>query len=72
MDAVASFVGHLLKQLLFSFVCFWPGWLVVKLLTLGRYPRSIHPSKADWLDHELLSFVGAATLVAGVVLAATL
>lgn len=58
METFAGFVWHVLKQILFSFVFFWPGWLMVKIITLGRYPRSIHPDKTDWLDYEVLSFVG--------------
>jgi len=64
---MAGIAWQVLKQLVFSFVFFWPGWLVVKMITFGRYPRSIHPAKADWLDYEFLSFIGAVS-VAGVVL----
>lgn len=72
MEAVVGFLGQLLKQIVFSFVFFWPGWLVVKVLTIGRYPRSIHPGKADWFDYEFLSFIGVATVVAAVALIACL
>lgn len=72
MEAVAGFAWQVLKQFVFSFVFFWPGWLVVKALTLGRYPRSIHPCKADWLDYELLSLIGLVTVVAAVLLVAHL
>jgi hypothetical protein len=72
MEAVVGFAWQVLKQIVFSFVFFWPGWLVVKIITLGRYPRSIHLAKADWLDYELLSFVGVVAVVGAVVLAAYL
>lgn len=67
MEAVVGFAWQVLKQIVFSFVFFWPGWLVVKIITLGRYPRSIHPAKADWLDYELLSFVGVVTVLGALV-----
>jgi hypothetical protein len=72
MEAVVGFAWQVLKQIVFSFVFFWPGWLVVKIITLGRYPRSIHPAKADWLDYELLSFVGVVAVLGALVLMACL
>lgn len=72
METVAGFAWQVLKQLVFSFVFFWPGWLVVKIITLGRYPRSIHPGKADWLDYELLSFIGVVAAAGAFVLTAHL
>lgn len=72
MEAVAGFAWQVLKHIVFSFVFFWPGWLVVKVFTLGRYPRSIHPGKADWLDYELVSFIGLVAVAAALVLAACL
>lgn len=72
MEAVVGLAWQVLRQIVFSFVFFWPGWLVVKAVTLGRYPRSIHPAKADWLDYELLSFIGVFTVAAAVFLVAHL
>lgn len=72
MEAVVGFAWQVLKQIAFSFVFFWPGWLVVKIITLGRYPRSIHPAKADWLDYELLSLVGVVAVFGALVLVAYL
>ncbi len=72
MEAVVGFAWQVLKQIAFSFAFFWPGWLVVKIITLGRYPRSIHPAKADWLDYELLSFVGVVAVLGALVLMACL
>lgn len=70
MDTLLGFAGQLLSQLVFSFVFFWPGWLAVKILTLGRYPRSIHPANTDWLDYEALSIIGVFVVVAVLVLVA--
>lgn len=72
METVAGIAWQVLKQLVFSFIFFWPGWLVVKMFTFGRYPRSIHPAKADWLDYELLSFIGVVAVIGALVLAAYL
>ena len=72
METVAGIAWQVLKQLVFSFVFFWPGWLVVKMITFGRYPRSIHPATADWLDYELLSFIGVVAGIGALVLVAYL
>ncbi len=72
METVAGIAWQVLKQLVFSFVFFWPGWLVVKMITFGRYPRSIHPAKADWLDYELLSFIGVIAVAGAIFLVACL
>lgn len=72
METVAGILWQVFKQAIFSFVFFWPGWLVVKILTLGRYPRSIHPARTDWLDYEVLSVIGVFAVLGGVILVATL
>ncbi|QHE88583.1 hypothetical protein [Hydrogenophaga sp. BPS33] len=64
MDALLGFAGHLLKELLFSFVFYWPGWLAVKIITFGRYPRSLNPVDNDWLGVEVLSVIGLVVVVA--------
>lgn len=45
MDAVLSLVGHAVKQFAFEFALFWPGWLALKILTIGKYPKLARPSK---------------------------
>ncbi|KGH30547.1 MAG: hypothetical protein E2578_12645 [Comamonas sp.] len=60
MDAVLSLVGHAVKQFAFEFVLFWPGWLALKILTLGKYPRLARPSKdiEDYSDFQAISYFG--------------
>jgi hypothetical protein len=60
MDTVLSFVGHAVKQLSFEFVLFWPGWLALKILMLGKYPRLARPSKdiEDYSDFQAISYFG--------------
>ncbi len=72
METVAGFAWQVLRQFVFSFVFFWPGWLVVKAVTLGRYPRSIWPGQADWPDYEVLSLIGVVTVATAFVLTAYL
>jgi hypothetical protein len=63
MDNFLSFVGPMLKQLAFSFIFFWIGWAVIKFLTLGRYPRTINPKRADCADYQLVAVSGLLSLV---------
>lgn len=60
MDAVLSLVGHVVKQFAFEFVLFWPGWLALKILTLGKYPRLPRPSKdiEYYSDFQAISYFG--------------
>lgn len=60
MDAVLSLVGHAVKQFTFEFVLFWLGWLALKILTLGKYPRLARPSKdvENYSDFQAISYFG--------------
>jgi di/tricarboxylate transporter len=33
-------LGYLLVEIFFSTLCYWVGWPVCKLMTLGKYPTS--------------------------------
>ena len=33
-------IGYILAELFFGTVCYWVGWPVCRLATLGRYPAS--------------------------------
>ncbi|WP_230847679.1 hypothetical protein [Comamonas testosteroni] len=49
-----------MKQLAFEFLLFWPGWLALKILTLGKYPRLARPIKdiEDYSDFQAISYFG--------------
>ncbi len=42
LDAVAAFllrtVGDFVLEVLLIGVFYWPGWLILRVLTLGKYP----------------------------------
>jgi len=40
-------VGYILAELLFGTVCYWVGWPICKIITLGKYPSS---SEVVYLD----------------------
>lgn len=67
MEPVIGFVARLAMYVLFQFVLYWPGWLVLKIVTLGRYPASPLRREA-WYEFELVAVVGMLA-VAGIVMA---
>jgi hypothetical protein len=63
MDNLLVFLGAALRPLVFSFLFFWPGLILVRLATSGRYPRTIDPRKRDCADYEIVSVIGLLTVV---------
>ena len=33
-------IGYILAEIFFGTICYWVGWPICKLVTLGRYPSS--------------------------------
>jgi hypothetical protein len=33
-------LGYLVAEIFFGTICYWVGWPICKLLTLGKYPAS--------------------------------
>lgn len=66
LDAVAElalrFVGHFIVEILFLGVFYWPGWLILRTITFGRYP----PQQGEPHNREAVAMVALATLIAGV------
>ncbi|WP_211450732.1 hypothetical protein [Collimonas antrihumi] len=69
MEALVGFVSSIFRYLIFSFIFFWFGYLVIKIATFGRYPRTINPKRADCADYQLVSALGLLTAVGMVILA---
>jgi hypothetical protein len=63
MDNLLGFIGSILKDFLFDIVFFWFGWAIIKIGTLGRYPRTIIPGKAGCADHRLVAVFGLLSFV---------
>lgn len=64
LGRVSSF---LLRLQGFQLLFIWPGWLVLRLLTLGRYPQFLGPRRnaPACEDVELVSCTGLVTSAAG-------
>ncbi|WP_200870586.1 hypothetical protein [Methylobacter tundripaludum] len=67
-DAIAEFIVRAIAQfvveVLFVGVFYWPGWVVLRSLTLGRYP----PPQSQAHNREFVAIVAFAVLVASVTL----
>lgn len=69
MEAFFGFVSSFFRHLVFSFIFFWFGYSVIKIATLGHYPRTINPKRSDCTDYQLVSTLGLLTSVGVVILA---
>ncbi len=39
LDAVAEFlIRTVVVEVVFYRICYWPGWFILRVLTLGKYP----------------------------------
>jgi hypothetical protein len=74
MEYVAGFFVALLRWLAFYAIFFWPGWLVLRIITLGRFPRLRRPSRdvEDFVDVQVVSFIGFITVVGICIVGASL
>lgn len=68
MEAFFGFASAAFRHLLFSFIFFWFGYLLIKIATFGRYPRTINPKRADCADYQLVSALGLLSAVGMVIL----
>jgi hypothetical protein len=55
--AARTLIGVILTE-----IFYWPGWLILRVVTLGRYP----PSKAIKHNRDLVSIIGFAVVLIGV------
>lgn len=71
MDTLLGLLGRMLGSVVFTAIFFWPGWLALNILTLGRYPRVRGPRRNvdDLMEVEMVSIVGVMTVIALIALA---
>lgn len=60
-------IGYIFIEFLFNFVFYYIGWPICKILTFGKYPKSVD---YDYLHTErrdgyMCSFVGCAAVLIG-------
>jgi hypothetical protein len=59
-EALLKAVGGFLVEVVFVGVFYWPGWVILRVLTFGRYP----PRKAEPHSKEFVATFGSATILA--------
>jgi len=63
LDAIAEVVvravGWLIVDVILTNIFYWPGWLFLKVLTLGRYP----PSSSTPHKREFVAIFGFAVIL---------
>jgi len=62
VEVVARAVGHVLLEVVLVGVFYWPGWLICRMITFGRYP----PSQDVGHNRELVAGVALVTLIVAV------
>ncbi len=55
-------IGYILAEIFFRTICYWVGWPICKLVTLGKYPSA---SKMIYLDEHRSRAGGAWCAVVG-------
>lgn len=67
MDAALAVLGAWCWRLGWELLLYGIGWVMLRLLTLGRYPRqrALAPAVADFWDGQCVSLMGLCTVVAG-------
>ena len=66
MDTIAEFVvrvvGSFIVEVVFVGIFYWPGWLLLRVITFGRYP----PGKSQPHSKEFVAGVGLAAILVAV------
>lgn len=55
-------IGYILAEVFFRTICYWVGWPICKLVTLGKYPSAF---KVIYLDEHRSRADGALCAVVG-------
>lgn len=66
MDTLLALLARLFASVAFSFVFYWPGWAILKLLTGGRCPRRLRSAEgvADAYGVSTIGFLSCGLLLA--------
>lgn len=65
MDGIFKFVASWIVDVLLTAVFYWPGWLVLRVLTLGRYP----PKRRQPHNVVFVSVIGLSALLVALTIA---
>jgi hypothetical protein len=59
LEAAIKIVGEFVFNVVFEFIFYWPGWLILRVVTIGRYP----PDQSVKHDRTAVACVGFISVV---------
>jgi len=66
LDAIAEFafrvVGQFVIEVLFVGIFYWPGWLILRAVTIGRYP----PQQSQPHSREFVAMAAFVVFLVGI------
>lgn len=66
LDTIAELAGralaHVVMEVLLVGIFYWPGWLILRVVTVGRYP----PPQSQPHNREFVAAVALVVLIAAV------
>ncbi len=62
---IARYIGFIIMDILYNFVCYYIGWPIMKTITLGKYPEKVNYDYLHSYNRQgaLCSFLGLVTSV---------
>jgi len=60
LGVIIEAAGRAILELVLVGIFYWPGWLILRVVTLGRYP----PSRGTQRNQMFVAVIGLATLLA--------
>lgn len=61
-EAVVKALGHILIDVVFVGIFYWPGWLILRTLTFGRYP----PKRSEPHSVEFVAGIGCVAILVSI------
>mgnify|MGYP003416370697 CR=1 len=59
LDAIIEAVGNIIIEYVVNRVFYWPGWVILKLITFGRYPPpQSQPHNREYVSGFFLVLLG--------------
>lgn len=63
-EAAFRFVGQFVIEYLFVRIFYWPGWFILRIFTLGRYP----PLQTEKHNREFVAMIAFVVFLIGLTL----
>ena len=64
LDVIVEAAGRAILEVVLVGIFYWPGWVILRAVTLGRYP----PSRGTLHNETFVAIVGLAIFIATLVI----